>query len=84
MSTSILLRLSFIKSNMRPSVSDWLVDVAPPVCSSSLEQWLLRHRAGESVVAAPLALGGADVCSSLGELNSCRSLKGVLLKLKLV
>lgn len=59
-----------------------LLPPPPPPWSSSLEQLLLRQSMGESV--GPVALEGADVSSSLGELNRGQSLKGVLLKLKVV
>ena len=55
--------------------------LAPP-CSSSLEQLLGRCLTGDS--AGPATLEGADVSSSLGELNRGKSLKGVPLKLKVV
>lgn len=59
-----------------------LAAVELPPCRSSLEQLLLRHSVGDS--AGPVTLEGADVSSSLGELNRGKSLKGVLLKLKVV
>lgn len=68
-STRILLRLSFMVSRTRPSVSERL---AAPTCSSSLEQ-VGVERIGE---------GLEQVSSSRGELKSGSSLKGVLLKLK--
>ncbi|KAG7225641.1 hypothetical protein INR49_005048 [Caranx melampygus] len=74
--------LSFMVSRTRPSVMERLAGVAPPACSSSLEQLLRRGSVGESV--GPVALGGADVSSSLGELKRGQSLKGVLLKLNVV
>lgn len=68
-STSILLRLSFMVSKTKPSVSERF---AAPTCSNSREQAGAERLGDER----------EQVSSSRGELKSGSSLKGVLVKLR--